>query len=329
VVRILACWILLAAVVAAEEKPLLRATGDSLANFKIVTRLDGVDRSSPEALAKSFVRLQLDQRLVQRRFRERFRAAHVTILRRYYSDTLVAAQKQRYEKTTGNDADASCRIGDIKGDFNRVTALLEWDFRDDVTGRRVSKKIRLTLVRRVETWWILVIHDSDPDRGWVPRKLGVPADVPPAKAAQVTKSDRSAPKKAIRALEREVRRLKAVGDQGRHAMAKKFFDILAAFYGEEAAERARQDRPKPASYSGTTFNIQEPEPAKEGQARIDVMIMEPVPGMKDTRSAIGNAAFELLKGEDGWRVVREFIRPQPDQEFVPVTENFALFFHLR
>lgn len=326
--RIPASFLLLAAVVAAEDKPLLRATGDSLADFQIVTRLEGVDRSSPEALAKSFVRLQLDQRLVRRRFRERFRAAHLAILHRYYSDTLVAAQEERYAKTAGSDADALCKIGDIKGNFNRVTALLEWNYRDDNTGRRVSKKIRLTLVRRIETWWILVIHDSDPDRGWVPRKLGVPADVPPAQGAQVTKSDRSAPKKAIRALEHEVRRLKAVGDQGRHAMAQKFFDILAAFYGEEAAERARQERPKPASSSGTTFNIQEPEPAKEGQARVDVMIMEPVPGMKDTKSAIGNAAFELTLGEDGWRVVREFIRPQPDQEFVPVTENFALFFHL-
>jgi hypothetical protein len=329
VVRILACWSLLAAVVAAEGKPLLRATGDSLANFRIVTRLDGVDRKSPEALAKSFVRLQLDQRLVRRRFRERFRAAHLTILRRYYSDTLVAVQEERYKNSAGSDADALCKIGDIKGDFNRVTALLEWNFRDDATGKRVSKKVRLTLVRRIETWWILVIHDSDPDRGWVPRKLGVPADVPPAQAAKVTKSDRSAPKKAVRALEREVRRLKAVGDQGRHAMAKKFFDILAAFYGEEAAERARKERPAAAPRSAATFVIQEPEPAKDGQARIDVMIMEPVPGMKDTRSAIGNAAFELLKGEDGWRVVRDFIRPQPDQEFVPVTENFALFFHLR
>ncbi len=328
-VRIPASFLLLAAVVAAEDKPLLRATGDSLADFQIVARLDGVDRSSPEALAKSFVRLQLDQRLVQRRFRERFRAAHVTILRRYYSDALVAVQKERYEKTAGSDADALCEIGEIKGDFNRVTAILEWNFKDDLTGRRMSKKIRLTLVRRIETWWILVIHDSDPKRGWVPRKLGVPADVPPARAAQVTKSDRSAPKKAIRALEREVRRLKAVGDQGRHAMAQKFFDILAAFYGEEAAERARKERPVPASVGETTFDLREPEPAKDGQARIDVLVMEPVPGMKNTRSAIGNAAFELAKGEDGWRVVREFIRPQPEQEFVPVTENFALVFHLR
>jgi hypothetical protein len=158
--------------------------------------------------------------------------------------------------------------------------------------------------------------------------LGVPADVPPAQAPQVMKSDRSAPKKAIRALEREVRRLKAVGDRGRHAMARKFFDILAAFYGEEAAERARKERPKAALRGATTFDIREPEPAKEGQARIDVLVMEPVPGMKNTRSAIGNAAFELTKGEDGWRVVREFIRPQPEQEFVPVEENFALFFHL-
>jgi len=328
VLRIPACFILLAAVVAAEGKPLLHATGDSLAKFNIEMRLDSVDRSSPEALAQSFVRLQLDQRLVQRRFRERFRDAHLVILRRYYSGALVAAQVERYGKTAGSDADASCKIGDSKGDFNRVTMILEWNSRDDVNGRWVTRKIRLTLVRRVETWWILVIHDSDPDRGWVPRKLGVPADVPPATAPQVTRSDRSAPKKAIRALEREVRRLKAVGDRGRHAMARKFFDILAAFYGEEAAERARKERPEAAPRAGTTFNIQEPEPAKEGQARIDVMVMELVPGMKDTKSAIGNAAFELISGEDGWRVAREFIRPKPDMEFVPVTENFALFFHL-
>jgi hypothetical protein len=57
--------------------------------------------------------------------------------------------------------------------------------------------------------------------------------------------------------------------------------------------------------------------------------MEPVPGMKNTKSAIGNAAFELTRGEDGWRIAREFIRPKPDQEFVPVTENYGLFFHLR
>ena len=324
-----ACFILLTAVVAAEGKPLLRATGDRLANFKIEMRLDSVGRSSPEALAQSFVRLQLDQRLVQRRFRERFREAHLVILRRYYSDTLIAAQVQPYTKTAGSDADASCEIGQIKGDFNRVTVDLEWNSRSDVTGRWVTNKIRLTLVRRIETWWILVIHDSDPDRGWVPRKLGVPADVPPATAPQVTRSDRSAPKKAIRALEREVRRLKAVGDRGRHAMARKFFDILAAFYGEEAAERARKERPEAALRTGTTFDVREPEAPKEGQARIDVLVMELVPGMKNTKSAIGNAAFELTHGEDGWRVAREFIRPKPDMDFVPVTENFALFFHLR
>jgi hypothetical protein len=328
VVRIPACLILLATVVVAEDEPLLRATGDSLANFKIVMRLDGVERSSPEALAKSFVRLQLDQRLVQRRFRELFREAHLAIVRRYYSETLVAAQEVRYRRTTGSDADARCDIGQIKGDFNRVTTILEWNSRNDVTGRWVSNKVRLTLVRRVETWWILVIHDSDPDRGWVPRRLGVPADVPPAKAPQLIKSDRSAPKKAIRSLEREVLKLKAVGDQGRHAMARKFFDILAAFYGEEAAERARKERPEAAPRAGTTFDVREPEPAKEGRARIDVLVMELVPGMKDTKSAIGNAAFELTHGEDGWRVAAEFIRPQPDQEFVPVTKNLALVFHL-
>jgi len=328
VLRIPACLILLATVVAAEEKPLLRATGDSLVNFKIGLRLDGVDRRSPEALVKSFVRLQLDQRLVQRRFRERFREAHVAILRKYYSKILIAAQEERYSKTAGSDADARCDIGKSDGDFNRVTTILEWNSKSDVTGRWVSKKIRLTVVRRVETWWILVIHDSDPDRGWVPRKLGVPADVPPATAPQVTKSDRSAPKKTIRSLQREVARLKAVGDQGRHAMAKKFFDILAAFYGEEAAERARQKRPAAAPRGATTFDLREPEPAKEGRARIDVLVLEPVPGMKNTKSAIGNAAFDLTSGEDGWRVSGEFIRPQPSLEFVPVTENFALFFHL-
>ena len=327
-VRIPACLILLAAVVAAEEEPLLRATGDSLANFRIVMRLAGVDRSSPEALTKSFVRLQLDQRLVQRRFRERFREAHVAILRNYYSKTLIAAQEVRYRVTAGSDADARCNIGQIKGDFNRMTANLEWNSRNDLTGRWVSNKIRITLVRRVETWWILVIRDSDPDRGWVPRKLGVPADVSPGRTTQLIKSDRSAPKKAIRSLERGVARLKAVGDQGRHAMARKFFGILAAFYGEEAAARAREERPQAASRAGTTFDVREPEPAKEGHARIDVLVMEPVPGMKDTNSAIGNAAFELAHGEDGWRVAAEFIRPRPDQGFVPVTANFALFFHL-
>jgi hypothetical protein len=328
VLRIPACFILLTAVVAAEEKPLLHATGDSLASFKIEMRLDGVDRSSPEALAQSFVRLQLDQRLVQRRFRERFRDAHLEILRRYYSDSLVAAQVERYGKTAGSDADASCKFGESKGDFNRMTTILEWNSRDDATGRWVARKIRLTLVRRVETWWILVIHDSDPDRGWVPRKLGVPADVAPAQAAPLLKSDRSAPKMAIRSLERDVRNLKAVGDQGRYAMARRFFDILAAFYGEEAAERARKERPEAAPRAGISFDVLEPEAPKEGQARIDVRVMEAVPGMKNTKSAIGNAAFELTRGTDGWRVVREFIRPKPDMDFVPVTENFALFFHL-
>jgi hypothetical protein len=328
VVRLAASLFGFLSVAAAQEAPLIVAHGRDLASFEIVVRLEGVARSSPRDLAQSFARLQREQHLVRRRFLQRFRVAHLGILRRYYAHGLVAAQEARYRQTAGSDDDARSTVSEVKADGDRATAQLEWAARDARTRKWAKRAVRLTLARRQGSWWILAIHDQVPGRGWVERKLGVPPDVAPAAVPTAIRPDRSAPRATVDSLQQEVRRLKALGDTGRRAMARKYFAILAAFYGEEVARRARAERPRPAAASTVAFQVRDPKAGEGDATRIDVLATEEIPGAEGKRSAVGQAAFDLREGAGGWRIVGEFWRPQPNRPLVPTTDNFGLFFHL-
>jgi len=314
----LATLLLLASLAVAEDGRLLRATGADLESFDVAVRLDEVDRSSPKALAAAFAQLQKDQFELNRAFVERFRAHHLEILARYYVPGMVAKQKAVYGPARRGDV--TCEVGDVEIVGTGATAILEW-----AHGER-SRRIMLRMERRGDAWWIRSVHDRSPDGIWSkPRPLGAPPLRTPRSLPEAAEPDRTGPDETVKSLRADVLRLAVLGNRGRRALAAHFFDIAAAFYGQEAAARARDERAGVRDRPPVKSEILGPAPFVGG-VRVGVSVTERVPGVTARRSAIAEAAFDLKETADGWRIVNEHTRPKPDVPLEPASSNFGLIF---
>ena len=326
-IRLLPAFLLAAPVLAQDDGALLRATGDHLARFDVVFDASKVDRSSAEALAASFARLQREQHAVNARYVRLFRQAHLEVLRTFYAPGLVDKQEASYRATAPRADDVACEVKSVSSDKDGVAqALLDTTSRNRETGKPETKRVLLQL-RRAEDggWRLLSIHDETPDKQWKERPLGVPQAMRRGRA-DFAVATRTTPKKTVEELRGAIDVLALLGHNGRLALQRHFFDILGAFYGPEFAARARGDGPVAmAGPPGLRVEIGEAEKAPGDLARVPVTISEPVPDT-DQHSPIAEVAFELKKGEGGWKVVGELLRPHPDQPLQPASENFALLF---
>jgi len=127
-------------------------------------------------------------------------------------------------------------------------------------------------------------------------------------------------------LRDHVLRFGALRDNAALSLTERFFDITAAFYGAEAARKARESRPSAAEAAPVVLDFGVAAPRLSDLMRVEVTVVEEARGK---RNPIGQAAFDL-KAEDGaWKVAGEYLRPDPDAPFQAVPANFGLFFLVR
>jgi hypothetical protein len=309
----------------AQDLPLIGASGTSLETFDVDLRLDAVDHASAEGLARSFARFVEEQHGVNRRFGELVAEAHIDLMRAYYARDLVDRQARAYAAPVQKGY--ACEVKSVGPGGDTTTAMLESRYVEG--GKQRTESSELVLRRDAKGWWIEAIRDKGPDGTFSPRALGVPPamksiPVPPAAAP-----DPSSAKALLSSLREAVLRFAALRDNASMKLNGRFFDITAAFYGEDVARKAREERPRPEPLTPAFVEFGAPTPRLADLVRIEVTVREQVPGREDLRSAIGQAAFDLRPEEGGWRVVGEFYRRKPDQALTPVTSGFGSFFFVR
>ena len=315
--------LLAAAPLVAQEMPLIRAAGTSLETFEVELRLDAVDHGSAEGLAKSFARFEEEQHGVRRRFAELVRDAHMGVLRSFYAKELVDRQTDAYDAI--EQKGYRVEVTGVTAEGDKATAQMRRTYVERGKEREAASEI--SLVRNGERWEIAAIRDRRANGQSVERGLGAPPVLKRAPLPAPAAPDLSSPKAAIESLRGEIVRFGALRDNASLALTDRFFDILAAFYGEETAKKARADRPKTKAPPPSFVVVGDGVPKLADLVRVEVTLSEEEPGR--SRVTIANAAFDLRPEDGTWKVVGEFIRPDPDKPFSPVTNNFGLFFFAR
>jgi hypothetical protein len=317
--------LLVAAPLAAQEMPLIRAAGTSLETFEVELRLDALDHGSAEGLAKSFARFEEEQHGVRRRFAELVRDAHLGVLRSFYGKELVDRQTQAYD--TMEQKGYRVEITGVTAEGDKATAQMRRTYVERGKEREAASEI--SLVRNGDRWDIAAIRDRRRDGQFVERGLGTPPVLKRAPLPDPAPPDLSSPKAAVTSLRGEIVRFGALRDNASLALTDRFFDILAAFYGEETAQKARADRPATKTPLPSFVVVGDGVPKLADLVRVEVTLSEEEPGRPDRRVTLANAAFDLRHEGGTWKVVGEFIRADPDKPFSPVTNNFGLFFFAR
>lgn len=314
--------LLLVPALAAEELPLIRAAGTSLETFEIELRLDAVDHATAEGLAKSFARFEEEQHGVRRRFAEIVRDAHLDLLRAFYAKDLVDRQAKAYEAM--EQRGLKVEVKGVRAEGDKATAELRRTY--IVAGREREEVSEMDLFRDAHGWWIRAIRDRGRDGKFAERPLAPPPALkrPPVPAPGAP--DLSSANAAMLSLRDHMLRFGALRDHAALPLTERFFDIAAAFYGEEAAKRARDGRPSATEAAPVTLDFGAAAARLSDLMRVEVTVLEEARGR---RSAVGQAAFDL-RAEDGkWKVAGEYVRPDPEAPFQAVPGNFGLFFLVR
>jgi len=314
--------LLAAASAIAQDLPLIRGSGTSLETFEVDLRLDAVDHATAEGLARSFARFEEEQHDVRRSFADLVREAHLDILRRFYTKDLVDRQAKDYESVVQKGYRSEVKGVTVEGD--KATAQLQRTY--IVGGKQREEATEIDLVRDGARWRIAAIRDRGRDGQFKERPLGTPPEMKRAPVPSPAAPDLSSPKAAVTSLRDEVLRFGGLRDNAALSLTDRFFDICAAFYGDEVAKKAREERPRPKESPPVSFDVGEPAPRLSDLMRVDITVNEDVRGK---RTAIGQAAFDLRSEDGKWRVVGEYLRPDPDTPPSPVPRNFGLFFLVR
>lgn len=316
--RALAALAVLAAAAAGE--PMVVARGGSLEAFEVVVNLARVDHASPEALARSYA--EFDAAIANdcaAHFARLGAAAHIDILRRYYAPELVRKQEAAYEQLQRSEAVVRCEVKTVAADkAGAATATIE---------RTGARRILLELGMRLrgEFWWIERIAEVGEDGRRTERDLGIPPLLPQPKIGAAVKADLSSPEAALRSLHAEMARLAALRARSQNELFRHYFAIVSAFYGEEAATRAREAQ-KPADPAiPLSYEFGNAIAAAGGATRISVVARETVPGAEEKRSAVGRGMFDFRAGSTGeWRVVEELVQLTAEGNPEPRSSGFAL-----
>ncbi len=317
--------LLAAAPSAAQDLPLIRAAGTSLETFEVELRLEAVEHATAEGLAKSFARFQAAQHGVRRRFAELVRDAHLDLLRGCYAKDLVDRQAKAYGAV--EQKGYHCEVTGVTPEGDKATAQIRRTYVEG--GKQREETSEVSLVHNGRRWEIAAIRDRVPDGRLVERGLGAPPALKRVPLPAPATPDLSSAKAAVTSLRGEILRFGALRDNASLALTDRFFDILAAFYGEDTARKARAGRPQTEPPSPVFVEVGDGAPRLADLVRVEVTVSEEVPGRKDLRSAIANAAFDLRPEGGKWKIVSEHLRPDPEMAFAPVTRNFGLFFLVR
>lgn len=311
--------LLAAAPVAAQELPLIRASGTSLETFEVELRLEGVDHATAEGLAKSFARFEEEHHGVSRRFGELVRDAHLDLLRRTCTRDIVDRQAKAYEaaeqKGYRSEVTGVTPAGDKALARLRRTYLAGGKEREEAT--------EIDLVRDGTRWRIAAIRNRGRDGQWKERGLGTPPTMMRAEVPAPGTPDLSSPRSTVSSLRGDVLRFGALRFNAQLAVPDRFFDIAAAFYGEEVARKARESRPRLETARPLSVEFGEPAPRLSDLVRIEVTVNDEVGGK---RKAVAQRAFDLRPEEGTWRIVGEYMRPEPEGPYQSVPGSFGLFF---
>jgi hypothetical protein len=317
------CVLLLAAASAgAQDLPLIRAAGTSLETFEVDLRLDGIDHSSAEGLAKSFARFEEEQHGVRRRFAELVAEAHLGVLRRFYTKDLVDRQAKAYDAVQQKGFRSD--VVDVRADGDKATAHVKRTF--IVGGREREEATEIELVREGGAWRISVIRDRGRDGKFADRPLGTPPALKAAPVPAPGAPDLSNAKSAAESLRDAMLRFGAQRDNAALSLTDRFFDITAAFFGEAAARKALEDRPTVKSAAPVVLDFSDAMPRLSDLFRVEVTVNEESNGRKN---AIGQGAFDYRSEDGEFRVVGEYLRPDPEEPFQAIPANFGLFFLVR
>jgi len=293
----LALLALLVPCAAASAEPVLEAKGDTLATFSVTLNEEAVDHGSAKGLARSLVRYRNDLLAIDRKFQRLFDLAHLAVLEGHCAEQVVATHRKRYAKRPKRPA---CELGEVSVDGGRGTAMLSEG------GRRLRAKLK-----RTEGTWYFVGMDVRDGDAWtrMPMPSNLPrgeTPVPPAR-----EPDRTSAKATVGSLAAAMARLRGLGDRARGARRRALADVIVAF--SPATSMTYLDGGRPPA---PRFDVDDAGDTGDGSARVPVTVREKVPGT-DKWSAIGQFAFDLKKGDDGWRIVAEQVRLQPDAPYQP------------
>lgn len=314
-----------AAAAAAQDLPLIRAAGTSLDTFEVELRLEAVDHGSAEGLAKSFARFEEEQHGVRRRFAELVRDTHLDVLRGFYAKDLVDRQAKAYDAV--EQKGYRCEVTGLVPAGDQATAQIRRTYVE--AGKQREETSELSLVHAGRRWELAAIRDRAPDGRLVERGLGAPPALRRVPLPAPEAPDLSSAKAAVTSLRDAILRFGAHRDNASLALTDRFFDIAAAFYGEETARKARAARPKTEAPTPVFLEVGDGAPRLADLVRVEVTVNEEVPGRPDLRSAIAQVAFDLRPEAGTWKIVSEHLRPDPDMAFSPVTGSFGLFFLVR
>jgi hypothetical protein len=313
-----AILVLLLPALAGEELPLIRAAGTSLETFEIVLRLEAVDRTTPEGLARAFARFEEEHHGVRRRFAELVRDAHLDLLRAYYARDLVERQAKAYEAMEQKGYRAELK--DIRAEGDQATAELRRTY--IVFGKEREEVAEIDLVRDANGWRIRSIRDRGRDGRFVERPLGAPPPLKPAEVPAPAPPDLSSAKAALASVRAAALRFGALRHNAALSLTDRFFDITAAFHGEDAARSAREGRPTVTEAKPRDLELSEPAPRLADLLRIEVTVHEEKGGK---RQAVAQWAFDLRAEGSQWKVAGEYRRPDPKGPFEAVPD-LAIFF---
>jgi hypothetical protein len=310
----------------ADPPPIVASRGDDLASFEVVVDVARVAHESPRALAESYAAFDAATvNDVEARFARLFKEAHLDVLRRYYDGQVVAAQAAAYEEAGAPPRVAHAVLSDEAREGGGALVTLE---RTVGAGPgAATQRLRLAMRREGKWWWLDAIEQAGPDGVVARRDLGLPPvlpipAVPPEEAPQL-----GTPSAALRSLQRDMARLLALRARAQGALYGKYLDLIRAFYGDEAAERARREQRRAEPGWKLEYEYGPPEGPREGPLRVEVWAFEVVPGTKGRRSAVGTAAFRMKRDAlEAWRIVEEGRRPKPDAPAEPIATGFGLFF---
>jgi len=322
--RILTALLLAAAPLLAGG--ILVPTGKNLGEFKVLLDLKKVDRSSPEALARTWADLQVEEKKVADQFSDHFQKAHLSILERYYSSEIRKEQERLYglEAVTVNML--RCQFVAVETDEKGSTRAFVRRSWTDALGRPRSDQAILALRKAANgQWYVSRVAFKAPDGAVTENPREVP---PPTSAIKVPKNFPDfpdTPDGVFKRLMLEFRKLRFERRNAQNELNRHVFALVAALYGPEVAAEEKKNQTKAKPRQEFFFRAKDSVATEGGVSLVEIMALDKSPD-EAKPIAVGHATFEMKQDEAGrWRVISEAVAEKADEPPVPVTKKFGIF----
>ncbi|MEM8884012.1 MAG: hypothetical protein AAGD14_08090 [Planctomycetota bacterium] len=313
---------------AAPAQDVLVPRGDTLATFQVVLQSANINRSSPEGLARTWAEMHVEEQEIAARFQTLFEQAHIDILRRFYSEPLVALQAKLYKEEVRTVNDLRCQVLETKpGPHERTFVYVRRSWIDGI-GRPREDRAQLLIRQEKDSSWRLVEVRYETQPGvWERRDRSIPpvtVKVPVPKPADMPKDGETVAARFTR-MKTEFYLLRFRRNNAQHELFRHFFTLTEALLGTEVANEARANQPPAKPRNNFFFVQQDPQPQEDGSTMLRISAVEKAEG-QDGGMVAGEAEFIWRKDTGGmWRVMNEALRREPEQPAEPVKKKLGLF----